>query len=49
MTMAGYGATHVGHEHFALKMPEGIPLAASSPILCAGATVYDPLRYHGAT
>ena len=49
MTMGGYAATHVIHEHFALKMPEGIPLAASSPILCAGITMYDPLKYWGAT
>jgi D-arabinose 1-dehydrogenase-like Zn-dependent alcohol dehydrogenase len=44
MTMGGYSATHVSHEHFTFKIPDGVPLAATSPILCAGATMYDPLR-----
>ena len=28
-------------------IPEGIPLEAAAPILCAGITMYDPLRHWG--
>ena len=37
------------HEHFILKIPDGVPLEKAGPILCAGITLYDPLRYWGAT
>jgi alcohol dehydrogenase (NADP+) len=37
------------HEHFIVKIPEGIPLDKAGPILCAGITMYDPLRHWGAT
>jgi len=30
-------------------MPNGIPLEKVGPIVCAGVTMYDPLRYHGLT
>jgi len=32
-----------------MKIPDGIPLECAAPILCAGITMYDPLRYWGAT
>lgn len=32
-----------------MKIPEGLDLAKAGPILCAGITMYDPLRYHGLT
>lgn len=37
------------HEHFVMKIPDEIPVDKAGPILCAGITMYDPLRYHGAT
>ena len=37
------------HEHFVIKIPDSIPLEKAGPILCAGITMYDPLRYWGAT
>lgn len=49
MTMGGYSGSHCLHEHFIIKIPDGIPLNAAGPILCAGITMYDPLRYWGAT
>lgn len=49
MTMGGYSGSHCLHEHFILKIPDEIPLQAAGPILCAGITMYDPLRYWGAT
>lgn len=32
-----------------MKIPEQIPLEKAGPILCAGITMYDPLRHWGAT
>ena len=48
-TFGGYSACNVLHEHFTIKMPENLPLEAASPLLCAGITMYDPLKYWGAT
>lgn len=45
----GYSASEVVHERFILKIPDGIPLSKAGPILCAGITLYDPLRHWGAT
>jgi len=38
----------VTHEHFILKIPEGIPHEAVGPIMCAGITMYSPLKHWGA-
>ena len=48
-TWGGYSAVHVVNERFALKIPEGLPLESAAPIMCAGITMYDPLRHWGAT
>lgn len=32
-----------------IKIPDGIPLELAPSILCAGITMYDPLRHWGAT
>jgi uncharacterized zinc-type alcohol dehydrogenase-like protein len=48
-TFGGYSASNVLHEHFTIKIPSGIPLEKASPILCAGITMYDPLKHWGAT
>jgi len=45
----GYSASEVVHEHFVLRIPDGIPLDKAGPILCAGITLYDPLVHWGAT
>ncbi len=29
-----------------LKMPTNLPLDAAAPLLCAGITVYSPMKYH---
>lgn len=49
MTYGGYSGSQVLHEHFIMKIPDGIPLDMAGPILCAGITMYEPLRYHGLT
>jgi uncharacterized zinc-type alcohol dehydrogenase-like protein len=48
-TMGGYSASHTVHEHYCYQIPEGIPLECAAPILCAGITMYEPLRHWGAT
>jgi len=32
-------------ENFVIRIPDGLPLEAAAPLLCAGITVYSPLRY----
>jgi len=34
---------------FAFKIPDNIPSDLAAPLLCAGVTVYSPLREHGVT
>ena len=48
-TYGGYSGSNVLHEHFIVKIPNEIPLDKAGPILCAGITMYDPLRTYGAT
>ena len=48
-TFGGYSGSHVANQHFVIKIPDGIPIEAAAPILCAGITMYDPLRHWGAT
>jgi uncharacterized zinc-type alcohol dehydrogenase-like protein len=47
-TYGGYSINHVCHENFVLSIPDGIPHEAAAPILCAGITLYDPLKHWGA-
>ncbi|HEX3335566.1 MAG TPA: NAD(P)-dependent alcohol dehydrogenase [Jatrophihabitans sp.] len=47
-TDGGYSTHIVVDEDFALHIPEGIGLAAAAPLLCAGITLYSPLRHWGA-
>jgi D-arabinose 1-dehydrogenase-like Zn-dependent alcohol dehydrogenase len=43
VTMGGYSGSYVVHESFCLKIPNGMPLELSAPILCSGITMYSPL------
>ena len=43
-TYGGYAQTIVVDENYALHIPEGLGLDAAAPLLCAGITVYSPLR-----
>lgn len=47
MTHGGYSDCMVADEHFIVRIPDGMPLHAGAPLLCAGITVYSPLRYYG--
>lgn len=48
-TYGGYSGSNCLNEHFIMKIPEAIPLEKAGPIMCAGITMYDPLRHWGAT
>jgi uncharacterized zinc-type alcohol dehydrogenase-like protein len=45
LTMGGYSDNIVVDENYVLRMPEILPLDASAPLLCAGITLYSPLRH----
>ncbi|KAJ1382153.1 hypothetical protein SESBI_44492 [Sesbania bispinosa] len=47
ITYGGYSDFMVTDEHFVIGIPDGLPLDAAAPLLCAGITVYSPLRYYG--
>lgn len=47
ITYGGYSDVMVADEHFVVRIPENLPLDAGAPLLCAGITVYSPLRYFG--
>jgi uncharacterized zinc-type alcohol dehydrogenase-like protein len=44
-TFGGYSERIVVDEHFVLRVPENLDLAATAPLLCAGITTYSPLRH----
>lgn len=45
MTFGGYSEKVVVDEHFVLKVPANLDLAAVAPLLCAGITTWSPLRH----
>ncbi|KAG0451572.1 hypothetical protein HPP92_026371 [Vanilla planifolia] len=47
VTRGGYSNEIVVEEHFVVKFPEGFPLDRGAPLLCAGITVYSPIRSFG--
>lgn len=44
-TFGGYSQSIVVDEHFVLKVPSNLDLAATAPLLCAGITTWSPLRH----
>ncbi|MVA77653.1 alcohol dehydrogenase catalytic domain-containing protein [Auraticoccus sp. F435] len=44
----GYSTAITVEQDYALRIPEGIDLAEAAPLLCAGITLYSPLRHWGA-
>lgn len=45
-TYGGYSDFMVADEHFIVLIPDKLPLDATAPLLCAGITVYSPLKYY---
>lgn len=44
-TNGGYSDHIVVNDHFVLRMPDGLDLAAAAPLLCAGITSWSPLQH----
>jgi uncharacterized zinc-type alcohol dehydrogenase-like protein len=47
-TYGGYSGAIVVDESYVLRIPDSIPLDAAAPLLCAGITLYSPLRHWNA-
>jgi len=43
-TMGGYSREYVLRETFAYPLPSGLDPAAAAPLMCAGITVWEPMR-----
>eukprot|EP00252_Welwitschia_mirabilis_P006132 TRINITY_DN16868_c0_g2_i1.p1 TRINITY_DN16868_c0_g2~~TRINITY_DN16868_c0_g2_i1.p1 ORF type:complete len:371 (+),score=58.99 TRINITY_DN16868_c0_g2_i1:26-1114(+) len=48
-TYGGFSALIVCNYRFVVKVPTNIPLDEAAPLLCAGITVYSPLKHFGMT
>ena len=47
ITQGGYSDKIVVDQHFAVLIPKSLPLDGAAPLLCAGITVYSPMKYFG--
>ncbi|URE39616.1 cinnamyl alcohol dehydrogenase [Musa troglodytarum] len=47
MTYGGYSDMIVVDQHFVIRFPENMPSDRGAPLLCAGITVYAPMKHHG--
>jgi uncharacterized zinc-type alcohol dehydrogenase-like protein len=47
-TQGGYSGAIVVDENYVLNIPDSLPLDAAAPLLCAGITLYSPLRHWNA-
>jgi alcohol dehydrogenase (NADP+) len=47
-TYGGYSGAIVLDENYVLRIPDSVPLDAAAPLLCAGITLYSPLRHWNA-
>jgi uncharacterized zinc-type alcohol dehydrogenase-like protein len=47
-TAGGYSQTVVVDENYVLRIPESLALDVAAPLLCAGITLYSPLKHWGA-
>lgn len=45
VTQGGYSDKIVVNERFAVLIPKTLPLDGVAPLLCAGITVYSPMKY----
>ncbi|WP_371617586.1 NAD(P)-dependent alcohol dehydrogenase [Streptomyces sp. NBC_00454] len=44
-TYGGYSTHVVVDENYTVRIPEGLPLDVAAPLLCAGITLYSPLKH----
>jgi len=45
VTQGGYSQAVVVNENFVVRIPDSLPLDAAAPLLCAGVTLFSPLRH----
>ncbi|HEY1839584.1 MAG TPA: NAD(P)-dependent alcohol dehydrogenase [Mycobacterium sp.] len=45
VTQGGYSQAVVVNENFVVHIPDSLPLGAAAPLLCAGITLFSPLRH----
>ncbi len=45
ITQGGYSTSIVTDQHWVYAIPDGLDLAAAAPLLCAGITLYSPLKH----
>lgn len=43
-TLGGFSREYVVRQSFAYRLPDGLDPAAAAPLMCAGVTVWEPLR-----
>ena len=48
VAMGGYSNTFVVDEGYAVKIPSNLEMSGVAPLMCAGITLYSPLRHWGA-
>lgn len=48
-TQGGYSEKIVVPQHFAVRIPPGVDLAATTPLLCAGITTFSPIQHWDVT
>ncbi|SDP26061.1 NAD(P)-dependent alcohol dehydrogenase [Lentzea jiangxiensis] len=47
VTYGGYSRQIVVDENFVVRIPDALPLDVAAPLLCAGITLYSPLKHWG--
>ena len=47
ITYGGYSTMIVSHKRLVVKMPDNLPLDAAAPLLCAGITMFSPMKQNG--
>ncbi|KAG5007757.1 hypothetical protein AAZX31_09G183300 [Glycine max] len=47
ITQGGYSNNIVVDQNFVVLIPKSLPLDGAAPLLCAGITVYSPMKYYG--
>ncbi|KAJ0987254.1 hypothetical protein J5N97_005610 [Dioscorea zingiberensis] len=47
LTYGGFSNLLVANERFVVRLPDNLPLEKVAPLLCAGVTVYTPMKYSG--
>ncbi|KAL5995702.1 putative cinnamyl alcohol dehydrogenase 6 [Asimina triloba] len=46
ITYGGYSEMLVANKRYVVRVPESLPLDAAAPLLCAGITVFSPMKRH---